>query len=68
MHNYSMALEIGLVGWWICMSFLNLELVDFFYWHVTMAGVVTNIGKARLKREIAGLDEDEEFFGTATAK
>jgi len=61
LHNYANALEIGLVGWLVCMSFLNIEFVDFFYWQATMIGVVTNMGRAQLQRELAGVeDEDEE--------
>ncbi len=64
-HNYANALEIGIVGWLVCMSFLNIEFVDFFYWHATMIGVVTNIGRAQLQRELAGTDEDEEEENSA---
>lgn len=60
LHNYANALEIGIVGWFICMSFLNIELVDFYYWHVTMIGVLTNMGRAQLQQELAGLKENEE--------
>ena len=60
LHNYANALEIGIVGWFVCMSFLNIELVDFYYWHATMIGVITNIGRAQLHQELAGLKESEE--------
>ncbi|GAK51425.1 O-antigen polymerase [Candidatus Moduliflexus flocculans] len=60
LHNYANALEIGIIGWLVCMSFLNIEFVDFFYWHVTMIGVLNNMGKAQLQREHSGVEEDEE--------
>ncbi|PIE30407.1 hypothetical protein CSA57_03735 [candidate division KSB3 bacterium] len=66
-HSFAMALEAGLVGWIICMTFLNLELVDFFYWHLAMGGIVANLGKAKLRREAMGEEDGEEeiMFGQA---
>ena len=59
-HNYAKAVEIGIVGYCVCMLFLNMDFVDFFYWHLTMPGVIANLGKAQLKKEALDL-EDEEF-------
>lgn len=59
-HNYARAIEIGIIGYCLCITFINMEFVDFFYWHLTMSGIIVNLGKAKLKREALGL-EDEEF-------
>ncbi|MBN2267746.1 MAG: O-antigen ligase family protein [Candidatus Babeliaceae bacterium] len=62
-HNYARAVEIGLVGAYATIVFTNTEYVDFYYWHLVMAGIIANLGKAKLKRnELAG--EDEEFMET----
>jgi O-antigen ligase len=60
-HNYARAIEIGIIGYCACIIFLNLEFLDFLYWHLTMAGVLRNIEKAELKRQELGL-KDEEFL------
>ena len=58
-HNYARALEIGILGYCLCVAFLTMEFNDIFYWHLTMVGVITNLGKAKLKREELGQEEEE---------
>lgn len=58
-HNYARAIEIGIIGYCVCISFVNLEFNDFFYWYLTMAGVLVNLGKAQIKRQELGKEEEE---------
>lgn len=58
-HNYAQAVEIGLLGAYASITFINCEFHDFYYWHMTMAGIIANIGLGKLKREELG----EEEFG-----
>jgi O-antigen ligase len=60
-HNYARAIEIGIMGYCLCIMFLNMEFIDMLYWHLTMTGVLVNIGKAKLQREELG-QEDEEWY------
>jgi hypothetical protein len=66
-HNYARAIEIGLVGAYATIFFINTEFVDFYYWHMMMAGIIANLGMARLKREELGL-EDEELLEPSSQK
>lgn len=66
-HNYAQAIEIGIVGYCVCITFLNMEFIDLFYWHLTMVGVLKNLGKAELKHQELGL-KDEEFLEDMTEK
>jgi O-antigen ligase len=66
-HNYAQAIEAGLVGIFVTIMFGNTESVDFYYWHMTMVGVLVNIGKARLQREELGI-EDEEWMEESVAR
>jgi O-antigen ligase len=59
-HNYAKGVEVGIVGYCLCIMFVNMEVIDFYYWFLAMSGIIANIGKAKLKREKLGL-EDEEF-------
>ncbi|RQW01379.1 hypothetical protein EH223_15080 [candidate division KSB1 bacterium] len=59
-HNYARAIEIGIIGCCVCMTFVTISYVDFFYWPLIMSGIIANLGKAKLKREALG-QEDEEF-------
>ena len=59
LHNYARGLATGIIGYCIAIAFLNMEFIDLFYWHLTMVGVVANIGKAKLKRDALGIDDDE---------
>lgn len=65
-HNYAKATEIGLIGAALTILFINAEFVDFYYWHMTMAGIIANLGKAQLRRQALG-QEDEEFDETTAA-
>jgi hypothetical protein len=38
--------------------FINTEYVDFYYWHLAMAVILANLGKAKLKREQFGQEEE----------
>jgi O-antigen ligase len=60
-HNYARAIETGIIGYCVCITFVNMEFIDFFYWYLTMSGIIANLGKAKLQREALGL-EDEEFL------
>lgn len=59
-HNYARAIEIGLLGIFVTIIFGNTESVDFYYWHMTMVGVLVNLANGKLKREALG-EEDEEW-------
>lgn len=63
-HNYARAVEIGLLGAFISITFINADFVDFYYWHMAMAGVIANFGKAKLKKEALG-EEEDEFLETS---
>ncbi len=63
-HNYARAVEIGLFGAFISITFINADFVDFYYWHMAMAGVIANFGKAKLKKEALG-EEEDEFLETS---
>ncbi len=60
-HNYARAVEVGIMGYCVCIMFLNMEFIDLFYWHLIMSGVLVNLCKAKLQREALG-QEDEEWF------
>ncbi len=60
-HNYAKAIEVGIIGYCICITFGSMEFIDFFYWHLTMSGIIVNLGKAQLKREELG-QEEEDFM------
>jgi hypothetical protein len=66
-HNYARAIEIGLVGAFVTVQFINTEYVDFYYWNLAMVGIIANLGKAQLKREELGI-EDEEFMEPSMRK
>lgn len=66
-HNYAQAIETGLFGAAISVMFINAEFVDFYYWYLTMTGIIANLGKAKLKREELGI-EDEEFMEPSIRK
>ncbi len=59
-HNHARAVEAGILGWSFCMTLGSREFIDYFYWFLVMPGVLANLGRARLKREALGR-EDEEF-------
>jgi probable O-glycosylation ligase (exosortase A-associated) len=59
LHNYARAIEIGLVGMYTTITFINTEYVDFYYWHLAMAGILANLGKAKLKQEELGQGDEE---------
>lgn len=67
-HNYALAIETGLLGAGINVMFINAEFVDFYYWHLAMAGVIANLGMAKLKREKIGLEDEDFIEPVATAK
>jgi hypothetical protein len=62
-HNYAKGIEVGILGWAVCMVVGTREFIDFFYWYLIMGGIIANLGKAKLKREALG-KEDEEFIPT----
>lgn len=57
-HNYAKAIEVGIIGYCVSISFASMEFIDFFYWHLTMSGIIVNLGKAKLKREELGQEEE----------
>lgn len=59
-HNYARAIETGILGWCLTMVFGTREFIDFFYLYTTMSGIIVNLGKAKLKREALGEEEDDE--------
>lgn len=58
-HNYARGIEVGIIGYCVCVIFINSEFTDFFYWQLTMAGVLANLAKAKLTREALGLEDEE---------
>ena len=68
-HNYARALEAGIVGYCVSITFVNMEFIDFFYWQLTITGAIASMGKVYLENEASDLlDEDdiivEEYTGT----
>lgn len=59
-HNYAMAIELGLLGAGASVMFINAEYVDFYYWYITIVGVIANLGSAQIKKEELGLEEEYE--------
>lgn len=62
-HNYAKGIEVGIIGWAVCMVVGTREFIDFFYWYLIMGGIIANLGKAKLRREALG-KEDEEYIPT----
>ena len=58
-HNYAKAIECGIMGWSACMILGSREFIDYFYWYLTMSGIIANLGKAKLKREELEKEDDE---------
>jgi len=58
-HNYACAIEVGIVGYCLSITFVTMEFIDIFYWHLVMVGALANLGQTKLRREAVG-DEDEE--------
>jgi hypothetical protein len=56
-HNYARAIEVGIIGYGVCIMFISAS-TDFFYWHLLMPGIITNLGKAELKRQESELEEE----------
>jgi hypothetical protein len=62
-HNYARAIEIGLMGSYASITFINTEFTDFYYWHMTMAAIIANLGNAKLKQIAGGMEDDDEEPG-----
>lgn len=59
LHNYARAIEVGIIGYCVSITFVNMEFIDFFYWHLIMPGVLLNLGMAHVKKEALGLLDDD---------
>ncbi|GAK59427.1 O-antigen polymerase [Candidatus Vecturithrix granuli] len=60
-HLYAWAIETGIIGFCIAVMFVTLEFIDFFYWTLTLSGVVANIGKSAQKQIELGKEDEEEI-------
>ena len=60
LHNYARAIEIGIIGYCVSVTFITLTFNDFFYWLLAMAGAVENIGKAEVNRINSGAEDEWE--------
>lgn len=60
-HNYAKAIQVGLVGGFLAGMFTEVQFTDFYYWHLTMSGIIKNIGDAHVRYQ-ESMSEDDEFI------